>query len=290
MSLNSAYLDAFFACARLKSFTQAASRLHITQSALSQRIKNLEDDLGTTLIIRERSGLRLTETGEEILRYCQTKEGLEAELAARIKSPRAGKGSEPLGGAIRIGTFSSVARSVVVPALAPLLRKHPDVQLKLVVAELHELPKLLKSGEVDYVTVQDEIAQEGLATIALGAERNALVRKRGYEGPETYLDHDEEDTITARYLRRKSPAGLRRRYLGDAYGILDGARAGLGLAVVPMHLAARCTELEIIHPERVLRMPVLLQHYELPFYSRLHHAVVETLGRECPRLLDEDEG
>lgn len=285
MSLNSSYLDAFFACAQLKSFTRAAARLHITQSALSQRIKNLEEDLSATLIIRERAGLRLTEKGEEILRYCQTKEDLEAEAVSRIRD----SGSGALGGSVRIGTFSSVGRSVVMPALAPLLRENPELQLKLAIHEIHELPPLLKSGAIDFLITLDELKQEGLASQPLGHEKSVLVRRRGTRDSEaanlTYLDHDEEDLTTARYLRKKSASGLRRRYLGDSYGILEGARLGLGRAVVPVHLAAKYRDLEIIDPARVLSVPITLHYYEQPFFSKLHQTVVTALTRECPRIL-----
>ena len=63
MSLSSLYLDAFVGVAKAESFSGAAKGLHITQSALSQRIKNLEDELGLTLFLRMTSGVRLTEQG-----------------------------------------------------------------------------------------------------------------------------------------------------------------------------------------------------------------------------------
>lgn len=80
MSLPSLYLDAFLAVAQTQGFSSAASILNITQSALSQRIKNLEEHLGLTLFIRTPNGANLTEQGERLLRYCQTRDSLESEL------------------------------------------------------------------------------------------------------------------------------------------------------------------------------------------------------------------
>jgi DNA-binding transcriptional LysR family regulator len=280
-SLNSLNLDAFFACAQLKSFTRAAERLHITQSALSQRIKNLEDELGTTLIIRERSGLRLTELGQRVLLYCQTKGQIESELIERVRSPDLNQ----LSGVVRIGAFSSVARSVVLPALAPLLRENPAVQLKLMTQELYELPPLFKSGSIDFMVLDHELAQEGVATRLLGHERSVLVQKRGYKGPEIYLDHDEDDSTTLRFLKKKSAARIARRYLGDIYGIIDGVRLGLGKAVLPLHLTSGVSDLEILDPDRTLSVPVVLHHYEQPYYSKLHLAIVAALLKQAPRTL-----
>ncbi len=82
MTFSSSHLEAFFAVSQTLNFTQAASKLHITQSALSQRILNFEKELGLTLFIRDRAGLRLTETANKIVRYCQQKNNLEIEVLA----------------------------------------------------------------------------------------------------------------------------------------------------------------------------------------------------------------
>src|ERR1700683_3915215 len=103
MSLSSSQLDAFTAVAQGLSFTKAALKLHVTQSALSQRILNLEDELETTLFIREKSGLSLTEVGLELLRHCQTRSTLEDDFLSSIKSK-----TNNLSGTLRIAGFSSV--------------------------------------------------------------------------------------------------------------------------------------------------------------------------------------
>ena len=113
MSLQSNQLDAFMAVAELLNFTKAADKLHITQSALSQRILNLESELQTTLFIRDRSGLKLTEQSFDLIRYCQSRMTLEDEFINSLKS----KNSKDLAGVLKIGGFSSVMRSVIQPSL-----------------------------------------------------------------------------------------------------------------------------------------------------------------------------
>lgn len=112
-----------------------------------------------------------------------------------------------------------------------------------------------------------------------------LVQKSGYGGADIYLDHDENDDTTVRYLRKKSAARLQRRYLDDIYSLMDGVRLGWGKAVLPRHLVAQEPELEVINPDRTLEIPVVLHHYEQPFYSRLHQGVLDALVRNCPRFL-----
>jgi DNA-binding transcriptional LysR family regulator len=159
------------------------------------------------------------------------------------------------------------------------------VQLKLVTGELQDLPALLKSGALDFLVLDEVLPHEGWESVRLGEEKSVLVQKRGYTGPEIYLDHDESDLTTAKYLRKKTATGLRRCYLDDIYGILDGVRLGLGRAVVPVHLVSKRTELEVLDPGRVLSVPVVLHHFRQPFYSKLHQAVVSALVERCPRFL-----
>src|SRR5688572_11451408 len=124
MGLSSLQLDAFFAAARALNFSQAAQDLHITQSALSQRIKALEDDLDLTLFTRMPRGVQLTDAGQRVLRYCQARFAMEAELVEQLAS----KSQRGFGGMLRIAGYSSVVRSILLPALAPLLRDNPNVQ------------------------------------------------------------------------------------------------------------------------------------------------------------------
>ncbi len=273
MALNSLYLEAFYACVQVGNFTRAAEKLHITQSALSQRIKNLEESLGVTLLIREKKGIRPTEFGERLVQYCSAKYAAEDELVSSVKAPH----SKLLSGIVRIGAFSSAARSFVLPALSDLLLAHPQIQLRLVVQELYNLEPLLRSGEIDFLMTTRILQRQGILHRKLGVETNVQVQKRGYQGRDVFLDHDEEDTTTLDYFKQKDRGKIQRQYLDDIYGIIDGVRLGLGKAVVPKHLIDGMPDIEIVNPSKTLLAPVILHYYEQPFYSRLHEAVVQAL-------------
>ena len=161
MALSSHQLDAFLAVAKHKSFSRAAERLHLTQSALSQRIMNLEAELGSALLVREPAGLRLTELGQRLLRYGLAKTALEEEFLA-------GASAAGQGGVLRVGGFSTVTSSVLLPALAGVRRKFPSCQFELMSRELRDLPGLLASGAAyrDYET-PEEIAVSILAEIIM---------------------------------------------------------------------------------------------------------------------------
>ncbi|MCB0419835.1 MAG: LysR family transcriptional regulator [Bdellovibrionales bacterium] len=282
MSLSSIYLDAFFVCAKWGHFTKAASEIHITQSALSQRIAKLEEELGTTLFIRSKSGIELTPAGQELLHYCLAKDSLESECIDRIR----GTNKDQLTGVIRIGGFSSVTRSVILPALAELLNENPQVKLNLYSNEMDQLPLMLKRGEVDYMVLYNEWVRDELVTMHLADEINYLTEKKGYSGPNLFLDHHEKDQTTALYLKMKKSKGrMERRYLDDVYGLIDGVKLGIGRAVLPYHLIKDERSIKIVDKKTALSFPVYLHYLHQPFYSDLHKAVVEALTLRCPKIL-----
>lgn len=273
------------AVAEQLNFTKAADKLHITQSALSQRILNLEEDLKITLFIRDRAGLKLTEQAYDLVRYCKTKNSLEEEFIAGLRS----QNSHELAGVLRIGGFSSVMRSVIQPSIARIIRENKKLKLSLATKEMHELPDLLKRGEIDYMILDNRLDREELQRISLGFEHNVLVQKKRYQGPEIYLDHDSHDTLTEDYFKiaKRRTKKMERRYLDDVYGLLDGVTDSLGLAVLPTHLLTGHRDLEILNPEVVLKTPVFIYFYKKPFYSKLHESFLDQLIESSRKLLPQ---
>lgn len=280
MKLSSLFLEAFFAVSKTLHFSRASKELHITQSALSQRILNLEDHLGAKLFIRDPGGVRLTESGLLLLRYCQAQSAIEEELLSKLL-PAANKSTSDLGGTIRIGGFSSVVRSIVMPKINGLVSKNPQIKVEVFVRELSELPSLLKRGQVDFIVLDHVLSESALESRELGEEENVLVEsKRGTLRKHIYLDHDPEDNTTQRFLEaqgKKMLSPFERSYLDDIYGILDGAAMGWGRAVVPLHLLRGRSDLRLVPGYKSLRSPMVLHFYKQPYYSELFHRTLKCL-------------
>ena len=119
-------LLAFLAVAQDRSFTRAAARLGVSQSALSHTIRGLEERLGVRLLTRTTRSVSPTEAGERLLQTVGPRlEEIEAEIAAV-----ADLGERP-SGTVRITAIDSVIDSVLWPRLAPVLEKYPDVRVEL---------------------------------------------------------------------------------------------------------------------------------------------------------------
>lgn len=285
MGLSSLHLDAFFAAARSLNFSQAAKELFITQSALSQRIKALEEELDLTLFIRLPRGVQLTEAGERVLRYCQARHSMEHELLEQLT----GKSREGgLGGQLRMGGYSSIVRSVLMPALSPLLRDNPNVQAHFQNAEIRHLPELLLTGNVDFIVTDAPIHRADIESVQLGQEEHVMCDS--VEHPvarETYLDHDPDDPTTNKFLATQSGTmpEYRRSFFDEIYGIIDAVALGLGRGVISRHLIVHDPRIRILPGFRSMFVPVMLHYHKQPFYTALQRAAIDVLRERCPALL-----
>jgi DNA-binding transcriptional LysR family regulator len=116
----------FLAVARERSFTRAAAKLGMTQSALSHIIRGLEERLGVRLLTRTTRSVSPTDAGERLLQNVGPRlEEIEAEIAAVIDL-----GDKPAG-TIRITATDHVVDSVLWPRIAPLLPQYPDLHVEI---------------------------------------------------------------------------------------------------------------------------------------------------------------
>src|SRR6187399_1280266 len=128
MRENISSLSAFLEVARERSFTKAAAKLGVSQSALSQTIRGLEARLGLRLLTRTTRSVAPTEAGERLLRSVGPRlDEIDAELAA-LSALR-----EKPAGTVRITAGEHAAMAILWPALAKLLPDYPDVHVEIII-------------------------------------------------------------------------------------------------------------------------------------------------------------
>jgi DNA-binding transcriptional LysR family regulator len=121
-------LLAFLAVAREQSFTRAAAKLGVSQSALSHTIRGLEARLGLRLLTRTTRSVSPTEAGERLLRTVGHRfDEIEAELEAL------GELREKPAGTIRLTTTDYAADTILWPKLAKFLPDYPDIKVEVIV-------------------------------------------------------------------------------------------------------------------------------------------------------------
>jgi DNA-binding transcriptional LysR family regulator len=125
---NASDLLAFLAVAREGSFTRAAARLKMSQPAVSQTVRDLEERLGIRLLNRTTRSVAPTQAGERLLqRIGQKFDEMDIELAAL------GELREKPAGTIRITATEHAAEAILMPALAKTLPKYPDIKVEVII-------------------------------------------------------------------------------------------------------------------------------------------------------------
>src|SRR5579883_1647931 len=143
--LNFRHLLYFWQVARLGHLTRAARHLHVSQSALSAQIRDLERYLGRALFDRTGRTLALTEFGAMVLDYADGIFGLSQELMATVRSGKGQRVQE-----VRIGAVATLSRNFLENLLKPLLGR-ADVRLSLESGSLDELLGRLHVHNLDVV-------------------------------------------------------------------------------------------------------------------------------------------
>lgn len=158
MDINYELYKVFYHVATTLSFSDAANRLFISQSAVSQSIKTLEKKLDQTLFIRSTKKVQLTPEGEILLRHIEPAMHLIQRGEAQLMDASAG------GGQIRIGASDTICRYFLVPYLERFHKEYPGAHIKVLNATSIRCVELLETGQVDLVVVNFPNAYFGNAS------------------------------------------------------------------------------------------------------------------------------
>lgn len=159
-------LELFAAVVDCGSFTGAARRLHVSQSAVSQQVKSLEADLGAELLHRTGRSFALTPAGEAAL--SGARDLLDRAARLRLDVERAAGGGRR---ALRVGYLSRYDGWEVQGAVAAFALRHPEVTVDAVAGSHEDLYEMLFTGEVDLAfsdrrrTLSDTAVNEHLVTL-----------------------------------------------------------------------------------------------------------------------------
>lgn len=147
MDVNYELYKVFYYVASTLSFSEAASQLFISQSAVSQSIKTLEKKLNQTLFIRSTKKVQLTPEGEILLRHIEPAVHLISRGENQLMDTSAG------GGQLRIGASDTICRYFLVPYLEKFHKAFPSAHIKVTNATSIKCVELLESGQVDLIVV-----------------------------------------------------------------------------------------------------------------------------------------
>jgi len=236
-------LTAFVSVAREGSFTRAAAQLGVSQSALSQTIRGLEERLGLRLLTRTTRKVAPTDAGDRLLATIGPRlDGIEDDLAA-LSDLR-----DKPAGHIRITASEHAAGAILLPRLAPLLQSYPDIKV-----EINTDYRMIDIVEhrFDAGVRLGEHLQKDMIAVRIGPEvRMAVIGSPSYFGrrpaPDKPQDLTSHDCINVRlpthggllpwdFKKGKRELVVRvegQLTLNGFPQVVDAALAGMGLAFV----------------------------------------------------------
>jgi DNA-binding transcriptional LysR family regulator len=146
-NLDVSLLRTFVTVADHASMTAAGNALHLTQSAVSQQIKRLEEVLGCELLTRDRRGLRLTAAGERLFGKAKRLLGLNDEIWTEMTN-------NTVAGKVRLGVPYDLVGTCLAPILKAYAEVYPQVEISLLCAASPELLTSLAKSEIDLAIVE----------------------------------------------------------------------------------------------------------------------------------------
>lgn len=243
------HLRSLVAVARHGSFTKAGEELHLAQSAVSQHVRRLEDELGVEVFRRSSRSVRLTAEGQLVLAYAQRAlnevEGLQSELEEYTGLLR---------GEVRIGGMYPTGVYDLAGVLAEFRAHHAEVSIHMLEGTQDELLEMLRTDELDCVFTAvdpDRIGNDFAATliwedefvVAMAPDHPLAARDHvtlEELAAEDLIAYRENSALRRRLERKMNERGLepRNAFVTTEMGavrILAGK--GLGVAVMPRSVA-----------------------------------------------------
>ena len=252
-NLDLGTLRSFVTIAESGSMTRAASRLFMTQSAISMQIKRLETSLGFSVLERSSQGMTPTSEGEQLLYFANQMLALNDEAMGRLTSP-------DYEGQVRLGVPGDVIYPHIPIILREFSRDYPRVQVKLSSAQTYTLKSEFEQGQQDIVLTTEKSASAGGRVISTqplvwtGAEAGVAWKKRPLP-----LGFAKICAFKSGVTKALDDAGI------DWIDIVASADAAAGEAMTSADLCVTAELESAVHSSRVLidhggQLPELPEH------------------------------
>ena len=239
--MNLKNLEAFYWVVTLNSFNKAATKLHTTQPAVSQKITSLENDLGFKVLDRSFRQLKPTHKGMTLFKYAEKFMRLETDLVAELTE------NQHLTGTIRLGVSETIVYTWLVEYIEKVQKEFPKVSVEIVVDLTPNLQEGVRTGDLDMAfllgpTLAFECVEQALCDFELSFL--AAPSFKGGVGQMSFkalMSHTILTYPKITYPYKELKAKMKEQALDEPLSItsyslatlLRLAEQGLGIAVVP---------------------------------------------------------
>jgi len=248
--IETSQLQTLLAVAKANSFSKAAEELHVTQSAISQSIKNLEIKLDVRLFKRAGKKVVMTPEGEKLYDLANDFLTRMEDTLEEIKHDK-----ESMSGKVRIGTLTGVGKSWLAPELLELSKQWPELTVAIGLGFQEDLVRDFTNYLLDILVLPEDSLPPIGERLFLSDEKSTLVYPKASNFGITGEMKVEElaalptvlfelgDPLYNTYCRMRFgrvPKKINVRYVVNSHGnMLQAVSQGLGVAVIPNHVLRR---------------------------------------------------
>lgn len=282
-SINFHHLRYFWAIAHEGSLTRAAERLHVSQSALSIQLRQLEGRLGHPLFERRNRRLALTEAGRIALDYADTIFRAGDELVSTLKgTPVSGRS------VLRIGAVATLSRNFQLEWVRPMLSRD-DVELVIRSGALRDLLAQLSVHAIDVVLSNLAVPRDAGSTLhvhRIAEQPVSLVGRPAPRRRRPFVFPDDLRTVPVVLPSIQSSIRAGFDLLLDRAGIRPIVLAEVDDMAMLRLMARECPGVTLVPPVVVqdeLRQKVLVEHVRIPEIRESFYAI--TPSRRFPNAL-----
>lgn len=166
--------ETFLTLCKEMNFTRTGQKLNLTQPAVSQHIKYLEEEYQCQLFIRHQHKLRLTEAGKMLLASLETMKNDQSFLKKKIQASTSQQEEINFGVTMTIGEYS------LLPAISQFIYQHPNINFNIRYANTETLLSLLKDGHIQFAIVEGHIHSDHYHTQIIKSENFIAVAAKDY--------------------------------------------------------------------------------------------------------------
>ena len=228
-------LETFLAIVDTGSLVRAADHLHVSQSTVTTRLQTLEQELGTTLVHRQRSGIELTEAGRRFHHHAVVMVELWSQATQDVALP------DTVDVVCSIGCHPDLWSGPGRRLFDHIRTEHPDAALTVLPGDQAEIDRLLRGGLVDVAITYEAAVHHNQTIHGLAAEHLTLVSDRvgspmRFDPKYIYVEGGED--FRRRHAAAYSDAGTARISFGSASWALEELLRHGGSAYLPTRLTA----------------------------------------------------
>lgn len=287
--MNLRFVEAFVWVARLKSITRAAEKLCLTQSAVSNRIAALEEEMGTALVDRRDRVFRLTNAGTRFLNYAERFLALQRDVKREFGTP------ENLPLSLRVGGIETVLHTWLIPLVEKLKQKNPHIEFELTVEMTHTLNEQIRRGGLDLIFSAMPAAGQGILNETLPAMEMVFV------GPASHANHpglsvdellsheiltfqrgSQPHVALLETLRAANVADNRLHTVSSISALVKLVESGFGIATLPRAAVEQLVgrhQIAILESElKLVPLPLYASYWTYPAAPALESAINDAVA------------